>query len=132
MQEPKAKEIQVPVSAGELLDKLTILEIKMERIDDPEKLGNVAKELALLKAIHDTQIIADQKALTLTDALRNINQKLWDVEDELRAFEAKSIFDTSFVEKARSVYKLNDQRANLKRQLNVHLKSELIEEKSYG
>ncbi len=124
--------IRVPVSAGELLDKLTILEIKSERIGDPRKLKNVRRELALLEETWH-RAVGDQVAVgDLRGQLKAVNEALWGIEDRIRAKESEGAFDSEFVELARSVYLQNDRRAALKRQLNLRLGSELVEEKSYA
>ena len=121
----------VPVSWGELLDKITILEIKRERIASPEALGNVEKEYRLLGAIGAAALErADVAALLL--ALRRVNEALWEIEDAIREEEAASRFGTDFIRLARSVYKRNDERAVIKRRINGLMKSELFEEKSYA
>jgi len=117
-----------PVSIGELVDKITILEIKSERIADPAKLANVARELTLLRATLGRVI--DDAPDAIHD-LRKVNSALWDVEDDLRDLEAKGEFGDTFVELARSVYRLNDRRAALKRDINQACGSDLVEEKSY-
>lgn len=122
--------IEVPVSWGELIDKITILEIKSERISDAAKLGNVRKELELLKSRLGAR--AGQPDVSrLTDALRGVNSSLWDIEDEIRVCENAGDFGSRFIELARSVYITNDKRADLKRELNIVLGSDLVEEKSY-
>jgi hypothetical protein len=120
----------VPVSWGELIDKITILEIKSERMSDQAKLGNVRKELDLLKSRLGARAIQPDVA-RLTDALRAVNGALWDIEDDIRACENAGDFGARFVELARSVYIANDKRADLKRELNMVLGSDLVEEKSY-
>ena len=121
----------VPVSWGELIDKITILEIKSQKITDPEALANVVKELSSLSgaaAIH----VADNPALEeLKNRLSSVNQSLWQIEDDLREKEKNKQFDDEFTRLARSVYRLNDERAAIKRQINDFLRSELVEEKSY-
>jgi hypothetical protein len=122
--------IEVPVSWGELIDKITILEIKSERISDVAKLGNVRKELDLLKS--RLGVRAGQPEVSrLTDELRSVNGSLWDIEDEIRVCENAGDFGSRFVELARSIYITNDRRADLKRELNMVLGSDLVEEKSY-
>jgi len=123
--------IQTPVSHGELIDKITILEIKSRRIADAAKLANVRNELDLLNAIwadsHVAQIdIAHERAQLLA-----VNQALWDIEDAIRLKERAQAFDQEFIELARSVYFRNDERAACKRAINFKLGSELVEEKSY-
>ena len=126
------KDIHVPVSPGELLDKITILRIKVVRITDPAKVGNVRLELELLeKTWRDAGCAAFDVAHD-ERALQAVNEKLWDVEDLIRDKEAKQTFDREFIELARAVYVTNDKRADLKRQINDLLGSDLIEEKSYA
>ena len=121
----------VPVSWGELIDKVTILEIKADRITRPEALANVAREHRLLSAIAG-KLRGQADIPALTADLRTVNEQLWDVEDALREHEATGDFGSRFVELARSVYRLNDQRAAIKRRINLLLDSELCEEKSYA
>jgi len=121
----------VPVSWGELIDKITILEIKAERIADPAKRANVARELAALNAVRDQGRARAEGLAALTRELRQVNEALWTIEDDIRECEAKGDFGPRFVALARSVYKYNDRRAALKRRINELLGSELIEEKSY-
>ena len=124
------REIRVPISPGELLDKLTILRIKAERIAAAEKLANVRRELALLEASWREA----GAGLDLSDeerALARVNGALWEIEDALREHEAAQRFDAEFIALARSVYQHNDERAAIKRRVNSRLGSALIEEKSY-
>ena len=124
----------VPVAAGELIDKITILRLKAQRLQRPEALANVRRELQALEAVLNEAgpTMESDAVLTLTDALQAINTHLWDVEDALRFLEAEQRFDQEFIALARSVYQLNDQRAALKRQINEACGSTLVEEKSYG
>ncbi len=122
----------VPVSAGELIDKITILEIKLERIADEAKLANVRKELDALRAARAEAVLASAELADLTAALKAVNEKLWEVEDEVRKCEAVGDFGHRFVTLARSVYKTNDERVGLKRRINELLGSPLVEEKSYA
>lgn len=124
---PLAKPIvlKVPVSVGELLDKVSILRIKAERIDDPEKLAAVGLELSHLSAL------LPSGAGPWVQRLEEINGKLWDIEDALRAKEREQDFGSEFVSLARAVYFTNDQRAELKWEINAHYGSELVEVKSY-
>ena len=125
------KEILVPVSPGELLDKITILRIKVARIQDAAKLANVKLELSLLeKTWQDSGAAAHDVALD-ERALENINGRLWDIEDRIRDKEAHQTFDREFIELARAVYICNDERAAVKKRINLQLGSRLIEEKSY-
>jgi hypothetical protein len=124
--------INVEISPGELIDKITILEIKRERITQAAKLENVLNELAMLKASRDRAITPTDELDGLTAQLRGVNEALWQVEDELRQSESASDFGPRFTELARSVYQLNDRRASIKRKINETLGSRLMEEKSYG
>ena len=121
---------QAPVSWGELIDKLTILELKAARLSDPGALANVRRELAALEPLE--AVAADPRLPALRAALMAVNAELWDIEDRLREREAASDFGAEFVELARSVYRQNDRRAALKREISLALGSDLIEEKSYG
>ena len=121
----------VPVSWGELLDKIAILEIKRERIADPMARVNVEREyLALTENAVD--VLQVEPVAALFERLKRVNEALWDVEDAIREQEADARFGTAFVALARSVYKTNDERAAVKRQINLLLQSELVEEKSYA
>lgn len=126
--------MQVEISIGELFDKLTILEIKIDKINDPAKLENVTKEWNALneKSMDILSIFADSVLFKKIDQLKNVNEELWWVEDSIRENEKKEIFDKEFVELARAVYKLNDERSEIKRQINLLTKSNIIEEKSYS
>jgi len=127
-----SREIRVPISPGELLDKLTILRLKAARIADPAKLANVLRELALLERAWREAAPASAAPLSEEEsALARVNAALWDVEDALRECEAAERFDAEFVALARSVYRHNDERAAIKRRVNERLGSALIEEKSY-
>jgi hypothetical protein len=121
---------RVPISWGELIDKITILEIKNERLKSAAARSNVKKELALLNEITATLPILHEISGPRNE-LSTINAKLWDIEDEIRAKESNLKFDEEFIELARSVYKLNDLRAATKRKINEFLSSDLKEEKSY-
>jgi hypothetical protein len=123
--------IQTPVSYGELIDRITILEIKSRRIADPAKLANVRNELDLLNATWANDAasqtdIADERARLLA-----VNELLWDIEDKIRLKERAQAFDQEFIELARAVYFRNDERAAFKREINLKLGSQLVEEKSY-
>jgi hypothetical protein len=122
---------QIPVSWGELLDKLTILEIKRTRIADPAARANVAREYDLLSAIGDAVVRQDEIA-PLLRRLQAINKDLWEIEDAIRAEDANADFGPRFVALARSVYARNDERAAVKRAINLTLGSALVEEKSYA
>ena len=125
-------DILIPASAGELIDKITILEIKVKNIRDPEKNRNVAKELeALVKCLRKN--ISDVDQLTdLRASLKSINEALWDIEDDIRLCEQRGKFGDKFIKLARSVYRQNDKRAAVKKEINVLLGSSIIEEKSYA
>jgi len=120
----------VPVSWGELLDKIVILEIKTERLTSSQARANAATELALLGEIANP-VMASGQAAALVARLKHLNQALWDIEDQIRDHERAGDFGPGFVELARSVYRHNDQRGALKREINLALGSALIEEKSY-
>ncbi|MGG7516770.1 DUF6165 family protein [Allorhizobium undicola] len=122
--------IEVPVSWGELIDKITILQIKAERIADAGKRANVERELALLT--EKLQPVATHEAVgAVMKDLREVNTALWVIEDDIRDCEREGDFGSRFIELARSVYITNDRRAELKRDINVALGSGIIEEKSY-
>ena len=122
-------EVQIPVSVGELVDKITILNIKADRFRG-EALSNVQQELALLEGV--LAGCGLELPTELVDALSEINQQLWTIEDDIREQEANGCFDDRFIALARSVYRCNDQRAALKRQINTATGSHLIEEKGYA
>jgi hypothetical protein len=123
--------ISIPISHGELIDKITILEIKSERIDDAAKRANVRAELDLLNATWNADSAARVDIGAERAKLRAVNEALWDIEDRIRLKEKAKSFDAEFVELARSVYIRNDERAAIKRSINEKLGSTLIEEKSY-
>jgi hypothetical protein len=124
-------QISVPVSYGELIDKITILEIKSERIKSASKLANVRVELDLLNGTWQADGAARNDIAAERDALRRVNETLWDIEDRIRVKEKAKAFDAEFIELARSVYIHNDERAEIKRAINEKLGSTLVEEKSY-
>jgi len=124
--------MKVDISIGEFLDKLTILQIKAERISDPEKLKSINKELSLLQ---DTWQNSPHHNVDLSGeiaALKKVNESLWEIEDKIRDKERHKVFDQEFIELARAVYINNDERATIKRTINLKTGSELIEEKSYA
>jgi len=121
----------VQVSWGEYIDKITILEIKQERFVSVEAVANVRRELAALRAAQDDIHMQDPRVTHLTNELRAINEALWEIENKIRAKEAAESFDREFVDLARAVYFQNDKRANVKRQINVLMKSNIVEEKQY-
>ena len=124
--------ITISTSAGELIDKITILEIKAERIADPARLSHVRTELGALRATRNATWPQPIPALdALTASLKQVNQALWDIEDEIRGCERRQDFGARFIELARAVYRTNDQRAALKNQINTLLDSALVEVKSY-
>jgi hypothetical protein len=120
------------ISAGELVDKITILEIKLDRIGDEAKRANLARELAGLIQALEQSIGGDEAVAELRRELKMVNAELWRIEDDIRAQERAQDFGAVFVSLARSVYRENDRRADLKRQVNVVTGSALVEEKSYA
>ena len=124
-------EIRVPISPGELLDKITILQIKSERIGDPDKVANVRTELDMLNQVWADAVAADDLIDALAVELKLINEALWDIEDDIRDEERNKRFGDRFIELARAVYVTNDKRAEAKKKVNLHLKSTIVEEKSY-
>ena len=123
--------IHVPVSFGELLDKVAILEIKSERMSDPVKLANVRRELDELRGTWGRSAQATIDIADLLAALKAVNERLWVIEDDIRIKESKQEFDAEFIRLARAVYFENDERARVKRDINIQLGSALVEEKSY-
>jgi post-segregation antitoxin (ccd killing protein) len=124
--------LQAPVSAGELIDKITILEIKLERITDVTKQANVRHELDLLSAVQAKSVPASPELTALAAELKAVNERLWEIEDEIRSCETSGNFGDRFITLARSVYQENDHRAALKRRINDLLDSAIVEEKSYA
>ena len=124
--------IKIELSYGELLDKITILQIKSERISDKNKLANVNKELNLLNELWQADEKSSVNIAKEIAGLKSINESLWDIEDDIRDKERAKEFDARFIELARAVYVTNDKRANVKRIINEKLGSDLIEEKSYA
>ncbi len=125
-------DILAPVSAGELLDKLSILRIKTARIADPDKLANIARERAALAELAAGALPRSPELDALEEALQEVNSELWEIEDAIRACEARQDFGAGFVELARAVYLTNDRRARIKRDINDLLGSTIVEEKSYA
>ena len=123
--------IEVPISPGELIDKLAILEIKVERIADPQSRANVVRELDALTRVRDRTVRATPALRRLAGDLKTVNAELWQIEDDLRDCERRGDFGPSFIALARAVYRTNDRRAALKREINLLLGSALVEEKSY-
>ena len=129
-QDSPQQEILVPISVGELMDKITILEIESERIKNPAQLKNIVHELEALRAVrlgHIDRAMLDK----LSAELKMVNAKLWDVEDAIRDCDARGDFGAPFIELARAVYRLNDERSRLKKAINLASGSRLVEEKSY-
>ncbi len=124
-------EILAPVSFGELLDKIAILQIKSERMSDPAKLANVRNELSALEQIWMAHPAAGGHIAELRAELKSVNERLWVIEDDIRVKEKAQAFDDGFVQLARSVYFENDVRARIKKDLNLALGSSYVEEKSY-
>ena len=124
-------EILVPVSFGELLDKISILQIKSERMSDGGKLANVRHELSALEALWMQHPAAGHDIVRLRADLKAVNERLWVIEDDIRMQERAQAFDDAFIRLARAVYFENDDRARIKREINVALGSAYVEEKSY-
>ena len=124
-------ELLAPISIGELIDKITILEIKVERMSESQKLRNVTVELDMLRALITKTGLDTVEMAPYVQELKSINAALWDIEDEIREHEMRGDFGPRFVELARSVYKTNDLRAHAKQRINVAFGSGIIEEKSY-
>jgi len=124
-------EILIPISPGELLDKITILQIKSERIADATKVANVNTELGMLEQVWSEAVDNDEQILALCSELKSINEALWEIEDDIRDEERNRRFGERFIELARAVYVTNDERANAKKKVNLHLNSSIVEEKSY-
>ena len=123
--------IKIPVSGGELVDKVTILEIKSERLPDAGKRANVRRELTELEAVLAPLLLAKPTLSDLKTTLRSINEVLWQIEDDIRDCERRQEFGPGFVELARAVYHTNDRRSAIKRQIDELVGSEIVEEKSY-
>jgi hypothetical protein len=124
-------QVSVPIAYGELIDKITILEIKSARIRDAAKLANVRVELDLLNETWHADPASGIDIVAERGELRSVNQALWEIEDRIRLKEKARAFDDEFIELARSVYIRNDERARIKRAINEKLGSTLVEEKSY-
>jgi hypothetical protein len=123
--------LSAEISVGEFLDKITILEIKSKRITDEAKLTNIHKELETLRNTWQASPFSQQEISTEIAELKGINEQLWEIEDNIRIQESLGSFDQKFIELARAVYVVNDQRAAVKRTINIKAGSELVEEKSY-
>ena len=126
--------MKIEISNGEIVDKMTILELKLDKIKNIVQLENISKEWEILNdcVMNLFQIFGDKSLYNKVDQLSEVNSKLWDIEDWIRDCEKEQRFDKEFVELARSVYKLNDERSEIKRHINLLTKSQLIEEKSYS
>jgi len=124
--------VMIAISPGELIDKITILEIKIARIADPAKLANVRHEYDTLQKMSREQIAPSDRLAALTAELKAINTELWDIEDNIRDLERAKDFGAEFIRLARAVYQTNDRRAATKRVINELLNSDLVEEKSYA
>ena len=119
------------ISAGELIDKITILEIKLDRIGDEAKRANIAREYAALTGVWNREVDETEDLFRLRGEIKAVNAKLWNIEDEIRAQEKAGTFGAEFIALARAVYQTNDRRAALKREINLLMQSDLVEEKSY-
>ena len=123
--------VSIEISPGELIDRITILEIKRAKVRAPDKLKNIERELKVAIAARDSAIGVSERVNALSDDLRRVNEELWEIEDAIRDCERRKTFDAKFIELARRVYITNDRRASIKREISSVLGSELIEEKSY-
>ena len=122
----------IPISFGELFDKITILQLKIENIQDKNALKNVKNEHDELFEIYNNNFLENRNAKSLLVDLKNINKRLWNIEDDIREKERHKVFDEEFIELARNVYITNDERARIKRNINETFGSEFVEEKSYS
>ncbi len=130
-QQPQKSIVTIPISTGDLVDKITILEVKTQRISDPQKKANILYEWNKLIGILEQQIPITPKLLNLKKELLQTNEKLWDIEDAIRIKEARQQFDNEFIELARNVYYTNDHRTSLRRSINELTGSRIIDEKQY-
>ena len=132
---PNSKErltqIRAPIAIGELIDKITILEIKSEHISDQTKLRNVSNELKVLRELKTAAGLDTPEMAPYARELKSLNATLWGIEDEIRELEARKDFGSRFIELARSIYQTNDRRAREKHRINAAFGSEIVEEKSY-
>ena len=124
--------VKVEISPGELIDKITILRIKSERIGDEAKLKNVRTELDILQKTQAEEVPQSDEMVRLEEALKTVNEALWEIEDDIRDCERKGDFGAEFIRLARAVYVTNDKRAALKKEINLLLGSTIVEEKSYA
>ena len=127
----KKEDIIIPISSGELIDKISILKIKRKKIINKSKLQNINKELSLLNKIYKKNFKKNKKILLYERKLIKINKKLWDIEDKIRFYESKKNFNQEFINLARAVYISNDERSEIKKKINKLTDSHIIEEKSY-
>ena len=127
----KKEEITIPVSSGELVDKISILKIKRKKIVNKSKLQNINKELSLLNKIYKNNFKKNKKIFLYEKKLVNINKKLWDIEDKIRFLESKKKYNQKFIDLARAIYVNNDERSEIKKKINKLTGSYIIEEKSY-
>lgn len=125
------RQIRAPIAIGELIDKITILEIKAERISDNDKLRNITTELKMLRELQVCAGLDTAAMVSFLQELKSINAALWEIEDEIRELEARKDFGARFIELARSVYQTNDHRARVKQRINIAFGSSIVEEKSY-
>ncbi len=123
--------VTAEISIGALIDKITILDIKMARLNDPAQLANVRAELDSLRQARDAHVVPSPDLDDLTAALKVVNEALWDIENGVRDHERRNVFDDRFIEQVRSVYRENDKRSALKRRINELTGSRIVEEKSY-
>ena len=128
----KSKKILTEISAGELLDKISILEIKLKKIQDKSNQKEINKEYKILKKAQKSNIKLNKKSINLFKELKNINLKLWDIEDKVRVFEKDKNFNETFIQLARGVYFNNDRRAKIKLEINKIFKSNITEIKKYA
>ena len=124
--------VEIPVAVGELIDKITILEIKVARFRDATKIANAQAELALLYQRRNASVVAESALSAVEAELKAVNERIWELEDAIRSCERRQDFGATFVAAARSIYRANDERAALKRKINLTTGSQLIEEKSYA
>jgi hypothetical protein len=127
-----SRTLETPTAIAELIDKITILEIKVERFTDPAKTKNARTELALLTERRDREISSTSALRTLAANLKAVNERIWELEDAIRDCERRSDFGPGFVRIARQIYKTNDERAAVKRRINLEFDSAIVEEKSYN
>jgi hypothetical protein len=125
-------DVKIPISPGELLDKITILRIKSARMTDPKKLANVRRELEALEEVWRSSPFAAGDIEGELNVLLQVNERLWTIEDDIREKERRGKFDADFIRLARAVYLENDERASIKKRINLKLGSALVEEKSYA